>query len=122
MFLAATPVVLPFDLGSLVREAMQSSQTEQRIVAAAMGISPQCLDQQLNGIGHLSLNRVLMAGTKRETRAFGARLLVLLVKELRAEREIGIDLIREEVLSALANLPRRSVTVDVRERAEKVSA
>lgn len=119
MFVLALPVVLPFDLAGTVREAMAETRTSQQLVAKAMGISDQQLDQQLNGSGHLSFGRVLMLGTCADTRPVLTKVLATAITALRLERETGVAIVRDEVLAALANLPRRPVTVEPRERARR---
>jgi hypothetical protein len=119
MFVLALPVVLPFNLPGAVRDAMKETHTPQTVVASVMGISEQVLDRQLNGIGHLSFGRVLMLATKAETRPMAAKVIAQAITSLRLEREVGVDVVREEVLAALADLPRRPVSVEPRESARR---
>jgi hypothetical protein len=122
MFILALPVVLPFDLPRSLKAAIVSADVKEETVARAMGISFQQLNQQLNGHGHLSMGRVLMLALDPDTRVIAAKVLAKAILALRLERDTGVELVREEILTALASLPRRPVHAETRERAERKRA
>jgi DNA-binding transcriptional regulator YdaS (Cro superfamily) len=99
--------------------ALDAVGMKQETLARLMGITPVHLHQQLHGLGHLSMPRLLMAGLDADGRAFWRALMPELAALVGVE---DIDGIAAHLAKAVALLERRNVKAESATREERRTA